>query len=198
MKKLFSYITAFTIGIILTVSCSGPTNVAEKALKLAGRGTFVPTTIDKYLGSDNMATIGLFTDHDDIFDSALIHTDEAEFFLKYGYFKETPRRAYFDFSDIMFSKYQLIKQDEVAYDVRNIMDFSKMEGLTDEAIQSLKDAYKHLNEEYQEQGSIATWLEGKGVPAYIMRYNLDNRYIANIIVLKLPKEGYRVCSFVVE
>lgn len=198
MRRVFAYIAAFGIGISTLLSCSSPTGVAEKALKLAGRGTFVPTAIDRYLGNDNMATVGLFTDYDDIFDSALIHSDEAEFFLKYGYFKETPRRAYFDFSDIMFSNYQLIKQSEISYDVRSIMDFSKMDGLTGDALQSLKDAYKHLNEEYKESGSISTWLEGKDVPAYILRYNLDNKYIANITVLKLPREGYRVCSFIIE
>lgn len=198
MKKLISSIAVYTIGILFAVSCSGPTSVAEKALELAGRGTFVPTTIDRYLGSDNMATIGLFTDYDNIFNSALIHSDEADFFLKYGYIKETPRRSYFDFSDILFSNYRLIKQEKIAYDVRNIIDFSKMEGLSVEAIQTLKDAYKSLKEDYQEQGPIATWLEGKDVPAYIMRYNLDNRCLAKIIVLKLPEEGYRVCSFRIE
>lgn len=198
MKKLGSFIIVLTIGILFCVSCSSPTSVAEKALKLVGRGTFVSTSIDRYLGGDNMATIGLFTDHDDIFDSALIHTDEAEFFLKYGYFKESPRRAYFDFSDIMFSSYQLIKQDKITYDVRNITDFSEFEGLTGDAIQSFKDAYKHLYEDYKEHNGIATWIVAKDVPAYIMRYNLDDRYIADITVLKLPKEGYRVCSFIIE
>lgn len=198
MKRVFAYIAAFLVGISTLLSCSGPTGIAEKALKLAGRGTFVPSSIDIYLGNDDMATIGLFTDYDDIFNSALIHNDEAEFFLKYGYYKETPQRAYFDFSNIMFSQFQLIKQDEISYDVRNIMDFSKMEGLTGDALQRLKDAYKHLHDEYQENGHISTWLEGKNVPAFILRYNLDNRHIAEITVLKLADEGYRVCSFIVE
>lgn len=198
MRRILSLIASLGIGIFSILSCSSPTSIAEKALKIAGRGTFVPTAIDKYLGDDTMATIGLFTDYGDIFDNALINNDEAEFFLQHGYFEETPRRAYFYFSDIMFSKYQLIKQEEISYDVRMIMDFSKFDGLTDAALQNLKDAYKNLYDEYKENGSFSTWLVGKNVPTYVLRYNLENKYIANITVLKLPDDGYRVCSFIIE
>ena len=198
MKRILGLIISLGIGISFLLSCSSPTTVAEKALKLAGRGTFVPTAIDKYMGNEKLATVGLFTDYDNVFNSAFIHNDEAEFFLKNGFFKETPRRSYFYFSDIMFSKYQLIKKKESSYDIRMIMDFSKYDGLTDSALRSLKDSYKHLHDEYKENGSISTWLVGKSIPAYIMRYNLDNKYIAEITVLKLPDDGYRVCSFIVE
>lgn len=74
----------------------------------------------------------------------------------------------------------------------------EFDGLDGEALQRLKDAYKYLNDEYKECGSISTWLEGKDVPAYILRYNLDNRHIADITVLKLPEKGFRVCSFIIE
>lgn len=198
MRRLFTFISVLGICTSSLLSCSSPTGVAEKALRLVGRGTFVPTAIDRYLGDDVMATIGLFTEYGDIFDNALIHNDEAEFFLQHGYYEKTPQKAFFDFSNIMFSNYQLIKQQEISYDIRNIMDFSQMDGLTEDANQRLKQAYKTLYDEYKENGPFSTWLEGKDIPAYLLRYNLENKYIANITVLKLPDDGYRVCSFTIE
>lgn len=198
MKRIISSITGIAVLILFFSSCSSPNGVAEKALKLVGRGTFVPTSVDKYLGGEPMSTIGLFTDYGDIFDNALIDNSEAEFFLENGYTRETPRRVYFNFSDVMFSKFELINKKEISYDIRSIIDYSKFDGLTPEAIQRLKDAYNNLHKEYKEQGTIATWLEGEGVLTYILRYNLENKNIAEITVLKLPDKGYRVCSFRVE
>lgn len=196
MKRTITIVLALCC--IIVTSCSGPNSVAEKALKLVGRGTFVPSIADRYMGNEATSTFGLFTDYDKIFSSALIHTDEAKYFLKYGVYKKTPRLAFFDFSDIMFSRFSLISKDEISYDVRDITDYSMYKGLTEEAIQRLKNACRHRYTEYQETGSIGTWLVAKNVPAYLFRYNIENKHVIAITVLKLPDKGYRVCSFMVE
>lgn len=195
MRSIFY--TATILGIVVGLSaCSSPTSVAEKALKLVGVGTFVPSDVDRYLGrSEPLSTIGLFTDYASIFDNALIHSDEAENFLNSGVYSKIANKVYFSFSDIMFSNYRLISEEgEITYDIRDIFDFSTLDELTVEAIK--RGARLHSG--YQEFGTIATWIEGENIPAYVLRYNLDNRYIANITVLKLPNKGYRVCAFRIE
>ena len=119
-----------------------------------------------------------------MFDNSLIYTEEAEHFIKYNFYKKIQQNSFF-FSDIMFSKYSLISKERINYDIKGIIDYSTM-GLSNEAINNLKEAYKNLNDEYQENGSFATWTESK------------NKHIADITVLKLPKKGYRVCSFYIE
>ena len=80
MKNIFKT-TVLVFGLISIVSCSSPTSVAEKALKLVGLGTFVPDVVEKHFGWDSYNTLSLFTDYDNIFDNALIDTDEADHFL---------------------------------------------------------------------------------------------------------------------
>lgn len=196
MKNIFKT-TVLVFGLISIVSCSSPTSVAEKALKLVGRGTFVPDIAEKYLDRESLNTIKLFSDYGTVFDNSLIYTEEAEHFLKYNYYKKIPQNTLFYFSDIMFSKYSLISKERINYDIKGIIDYSTM-GLSNEAINNLKEAYKNLNDEYQENGSFATWTESKDVPTYRLRYNIENKHIAEITVLKIPEKGYRVCAFYIE
>ncbi len=196
-KKTLFKITVLIFCLISIVSCSSPTSVAEKALKLVGRGTFVPDIAEKYLDIESLNAIKLFTDYGTVFDNSLIYTEEAEHFIKYNFYKKIQQNSFFYFSDIMFSKYSLISKERINYDIKGIIDYSTM-GLSNEAINNLKEAYKNLNDEYQENGSFATWTESRDVPAYRLRYNIENKHIADITVLKLPKKGYRVCSFYIE
>ena len=38
----------------------------------------------------------------------------------------------------------------------------------------------------------------ENVPYVELKYKLDNKYIATIITIKVPDEGYRVCAFWVQ
>ena len=82
-------IILFTLLAVLTISsCSKPTTVAQKALKIAGKGTFVPSSYDISIGREPLSVIGLFVDYDEIFSSALIRSNEAEAIIKTGKYKE--------------------------------------------------------------------------------------------------------------
>lgn len=198
MKKHLSCIIGIGLALVSMVSCSSSSSVAEKALKLVGVGTFVPDAVDRYLGGENLAYMSLFTDYDDIFDSALIRNAEAEDFLKCGVYREVAWKSYFNFSSVMFSDYKLISKEDFKYVLHGIRDYSKYDGLTKEAIESIKKDDSYVHEEYQEKGDIATWVEAKDVPACFLKYNLDNKHIATIIVLNLPDEGWRVCGFTID
>lgn len=186
------------LAITCLVSCSSPTRVAENALSLVGRGTFVSSAIERQLGLEPLSTIGIFTEYGNTFDSALIRDSEANYFLAHGYTKEIPISSFFYFSDVMFSKFKLISMEELSFDLRSMTDYSKFEGLTSSSIQRMKHADRNIHNDYKEQGEIATWTRAQDVPAYFLKYNLDNKYIAEITVLDLPNEGYRVCSVLIE
>lgn len=192
MKNIFKT-TVLVFGLISIVSCSSPTSVAEKALKLVGLGTFVPDVVEKHFGWDSYNTLSLFTDYDNIFDNALIDTDEADHFLEYGDLKETPPKVFFNFSYIMFTKWTLISKDDFNMDIRNIQDYSKYPKTESEI-----EFFKSIYDDYQLNGQIATWIEGKDIKAYSLRYNIENKHIAEITVLKIPEKGYRVCAFYIE
>ena len=88
-------ITVLIFCLISIVSCSGPTSVAEKALKLVGRGTFVQDIAEKYLDIESLNAIKLFTDYGTVFDNSLIYTEEAEHFIKYNFYKKIQQNSFF-------------------------------------------------------------------------------------------------------
>ncbi len=93
----------------------------------------------------------------------------------------------------MFTKWTLISKDDFKYDIRNIQDYSKYPKTESEI-----EFFKSIYDDYQLNGHIATWIEGKDIKAYRLRYNIENTHIADITVLKLPEKGYRICSFYIE
>ncbi|MBQ7421625.1 MAG: hypothetical protein IJV27_05765 [Prevotella sp.] len=199
MKTRLLNFIAFGVSLLLIASCSSPKSVADKALKLVGLGTFAPSDVDRYLGhSYGFETLKLFTDYDDIFDNALIDTDEALNFRKYGSYKETSKTSFFYFKNAVFEKWELVKEDELSYDLYGITDYSRLGDLSPEAIKSMKDYESISHADYQESGNITTYLVAKDVPAKILRYKLDNKFFANLTVIKVPDVGYRVCAFRIE
>lgn len=198
--KTFRTICLSIFALTALASCSSPTSVAEKALKIVGRGTFVPTDVDRYVGTTPSAVIQLTSKYGDVFDRALQKKYEAEEVRKNGVYKEYPTIVVFDFSDVLFDKYELISKDDITTDLYGIDNFAKMKegGLEDSFIEKSKEINKKLYKDYQEIADCGTWLIEKDVPMYILRYKLDNRYIANISVVKCPDKGYRVCAFRIE
>ena len=197
IRLLSAFALCFTL--LSNVSCSSPNSVADKALKLVGLGTFAPSDVDRYLGhSYGFETIKLFTDYDDIFDNALIDTDEALNFRKYGTYKETNRAGFFYFSNAVFEKWELVKEDELTYDLYGITDYSRLGDLSPEVLKGMKDYESRSHEDFKESGNITTYLVAKDAPAKILRYKLDNKFFANLTVIKVPDVGYRVCAFRIE
>ena len=199
MKTRLLNFIALGASLLFIASCSSPNSVANKALKLVGLGTFAPSDVDRYLGySYGFETINLFTDYNDIFDNALIDTDKALYFRKYGSYKETSKTAFFYFSNAIFEKWELVKEEEISYDLYGITDYSRHGDLSPEAIKAMKDYLSSSHADYKESGNIITYLVAKDAPAKILRYKLDNKFFANLTVIKVPDVGYRVCAFRIE
>ncbi len=196
--KLLKFI-AFGASLLLIASCSSPNSVADKALKVVGLGTFAPSDVDRYLGNSYGSEIlSLFTDYDDIFDNALIERDEAQNFRKYGFYRRAERSNFFYFSNAIFEKWELVKEDDISYDLYTLVDYSQFEGVDENTIKSLRDYARNNHEDYQESGLVSTWMVAKNVPAKLLRYKLDNRFFANLTVINVPEKGYRVCAFRIE
>lgn len=198
--KRFSLIFSIIVCAVLA-SCSSPTSVAEKALKTIGLGTFASSDLDRLLGTEPLAVIMLTTDYGDIFDDALQKSSEAEFAREKGYHRKTKTSSYFDFSNVLFDRFELISKEELTRDLYGITDYKSMRDsdLDKEVIESMIKIDKGRKDyELSGDGYYGTWLEAENVPWILMRYKLDNKYIASLSVLKLPNKGYRVCSFSVE
>lgn len=202
MRVRFCFISL--AAIICLSSCNTPTSVAEKALKLIGLGTFAPTDVDRYAGTEPYAVIMLTSDYGKIFDNSLIKNSEAEFAREHGYYKETPRTAYFNFSDVLFEKYEFIGKEEITTDLYSISNYTSYPRLRNSDLdKKLVESMISIDRRKEDfllsgDGECGTWLEEKNVPWIILRYKLDNKYIANLSVLKVPDKGYRVCAFRLE
>lgn len=199
MKRFRAFIVFCSIIFALS-SCSTPTSVAEKALKVVGKGTFVPTDVERYVGIESSALISLTSDYGDIFDNALRRSQEAEDFRENGFFNEAKRSAFFNFSNVLFDRFELISKEESTTDLYGINNYAKMreDEIDEGVIEKSKEVNKRLYQDYQENDECGTWLIEKNVPLYTLRYKLDNRYIANISVVKCPDKGFRVCAFRIE
>lgn len=196
--KLLS-LFGFCASLLLMASCSSSNSVADKALKLVGLGTFAPSDTDRYLGhSYGSETLSLFSDYGEIFDNILLRTEEATNFRKYGVYMESSRNSFFYFSNAVFEKWELVKEDLVSYDLYGCVDYSKMAGLNEEGIKSMKESYMRMYSDYQESNSVATWLVAKDVPARVLRYKLDNKLFASLTLIGVPGKGSRVCAFRIE
>lgn len=189
------------ISFAFLTSCTTPTSVAEKALNKIGLGTFASSDLEKQLGIEPLAVIMLTTNYGDIFDEALQKSSEAEFAREKGYHRKTETTSYFDFSNILFDRFELISKEELTRDLYGISDYKSLResDLDKDIIESMiKLDEGRKGYELSGDGDCGTWLEAENVPWIVLRYKLDNRYIANMSVLKLPKKGYRVCSFSVD
>lgn len=190
MKKVFLIL----VSIILIQSCSSPESISEKALHLIGLGTF----IEQIQGIRSMEEISMFSKYDKVFTDALIKSEIAETYRTKGYLQKEEKRDYFPLS-MLFDKVELISKEESSVDLYGYSDYSKPEGLTEDAIERIRNANKHLYNEYEEIDNIATYkISNKGTPFYTLRYKIDNRYTATVFVVKVPEEGYRVGGVYIE
>lgn len=199
MKKLK---VVLLCGILFLCSCS-PSHVAEKALRLVKDGTFFISPTDRFTNNGEFIRAGLLF-YDKIFNSAMVMDDDVAYFLKTGkYVRNTiAESSWFDgVCDILFSNYTLIDKTKISFDLRRMDDYngSLYDNYDDSEtiVKAIKSVRSQLKD-YQEVGTVATWVDAEDVPGYHFRYNLDNKYIAHIIVLKIPSEGNRVCAFFIE
>lgn len=82
--------------------------VAHEALRLVGKGTFVPSSYELASDREPLNVTSMFLFHDKIFSRDLINSNEAEYIIKNGSFKTCDEKTFFDFSNIMFDKAKLI------------------------------------------------------------------------------------------
>lgn len=191
MKKVFLIL----VSIILIQSCSSPESISEKALHLIGLGTFR----EQIQGIRSVEEISMFSKYDKVFTDALIKSEIADTYRTKGYLQEEEKRDYFPLS-MLFDKVELISKEESSVDLYGYSDYSKLEGLlTEDAIDRIRNANKHIYNEYEEIDNIATYkISNKETPFYTLRYKIDNRYTATVFVVKVPEEGYRVGGVFIE
>lgn len=172
------------ICLALLTSCSSPERVAEKALKDFGSGLFAEGVIG--LSPEKLF---MFTNHQDKYSRCLMASNDVEEFLKTGSMKESDADDYFT-TEVLFDKYELVSKREyisALYRYRNHKE-------ADENIdRMMKEYYRELETYYKEIDDYFIFKE-ENVPHYELKYKLDNKYLATIIVVDIPKVGYRVCA----
>ena len=185
MKKVL----LFLLCLVLIQSCSSPESVSEKALHLIGLGTFT----EQIRGIRSIEEIEMFSKYDKVFTNALMKSEAADTYRKKGYLEEEDTRAYFPLS-LLFDRVELISKEESSIDLFGYTDFSKEKDyLPEDTIERLKNAYKNTYFDYEERDDIATYrITKKQTPFYILRYKIDNKEIATVLVVKVPDEGCRV------
>ena len=147
----------------------------------------------------SLEKVGLFTDHADIFSNYLINSNDAESIIITSHKKGGDIDSYF-MTDILFDKYELISKKEIKktmYDYSSYNDDSYSFLEPDEAEKlktDLRNYDRNKPEFYKEIGDYIIFMY-ENVPYVELKYKLDNNYIATIITIKVPYEGYRVCAF---
>ena len=179
----FPFYLTILVCIIIT-ACSSPESVAEKALREIGDGKYKTGVYGKEFLNE------------DLFTYALLENDYGESFSKYGGISGELKdrgelRDIFFKTDYLFDKIKLIDQKEYRTD---IYGFDRKYGDDDETFDILKKYLPDVYDGFRCNDYVMAWLKYKSIPKYILRYKVDNKAILNVIVLKLPKEGYRVAS----
>ena len=184
MKKVLLY------GFIICslISCSSPEKVAEKALRDFGSGLFTADII-----SPSIEKINIFRDHGDVYSRFLMGSDEAESILDLEYKKDSNIESYF-MTDILFNDCVLVSKKEkttTKYGYNLLSEDDPI--LTPSTRQQLKEYYREAPNFYKEVGDYFLF-KYDDVPVCELKYKLDNKYLATVIVIKVPDVGYRVCA----
>lgn len=198
MKKSMPFIEL--ICFLLFLSCS-PTKkaekVAEKALKEIGSGKYI-----KDMTGVNLNKITLFS-NSDIFDNYEIQNYEAsKFSEKKRIERDLLMDAFFN-TDVVFDHWELIeirdikidlwrfvkKRSDENLDLLESYGFDRKETLSMDSLFFETDKKKP---QFEYNDSCYKYLDYKDVPVFILKYKLDNKYIATINVVKHPNYGYKV------
>lgn len=170
------------------ISCSSPERVAEKAMKDFGSGLFAADKI-----GFSTEKIFMFVNHGDIYSGFLMQSHEAKNILDLGYKEGSSKDAYF-MTDILFNDYVLVSKKEITTTQYRYDLLSKDDAIIDTStIQLLKDYYRESPNFYKEVGDYFLF-KYDDVPFCELKYKLDNKYLATVIVIKIPDVGYRVCA----
>ena len=184
---------ALILCVIAFVGCSDKhqaQKVAEQALEAIGNGRYASSLgLSPYLFGEGS-----------IFSNALENT----LYAKEGY-SEYLHDALFQ-TDYLFDEYVFIDEDTDKFDAFYFSPApSTMYDISEEAYMEYKEAHMEIYDElrnsykdnptFTETESGLSWLEYKNVPIWIFRYKVDNARICTVRVAKLPREGYKVISF---
>lgn len=193
MKKVLILL----MGIVLLQACSSPESVAEKALHEIGDGKYK----NDLVGFDvNFNKISM---NEKLFTDDYITTKLGEEFSKYeavgsmGYLKHYELRDLYFQTDILFDEIKLVEKDKGTID---IYFFHKRHGDSKEDINdfnTLESALRSVKN-FKSNGYCMAGLKYENVPCYRLRYKVDNSRMTKVVVLKLPKKGYRVGSVMFE
>ena len=170
--------------LVSLISCSSPERVAEKALKDFGNGLFVEGVVG--LSPEKLF---MFINHKDIYSRSLIISNDVEEFLKTGTMKESDADNYFT-TEIIFDNYKLMSKTEYA---STLYSYSNYQDENEDIDRMMKEHRRRQPTYYKEIDDYFIF-KNDNVPHYELRYKLDNRYLATVIVIKIPDVGYRVCA----
>ena len=191
MKKVILIV----LSIALLQACTSPESVSKKALRLIGLGTFK----EHVQGIKSAEEITMFSDYNKVFTDALISSDVAEAYRTIGYLKDKETRDYFVLSQL-FDNFEFVSKEESYCELYGYTNYSELtEILTEKVIERLKKADSRLYYDCEEKNNITTYRISKNeTPLYILRYKIDNKQIAAVIVVDVPKKGCRVGGFYFE
>lgn len=203
MKKI---ITILCVAFI-SISCSTPQSIAEKALDLVGSGTFY--------GQFNSEHIFIFSKYEDIFNNCIVKNSEAEYIRENGDISNTIKDENHFKLNILFNTHELISCDKSNISLYDYYDCSpqreyenmnkygtgEVKYTIEEATalcKTIKDTILSSYSDCVEINEYLTFLKHKDIPFFHLRYKIDNTFIAHIYVVRIPKEGYRVCGLFFE
>ncbi len=174
-----------TLCLAILTSCSSPERVAEKALNDIGSGLFAEGRVG--ISSEKLF---MFTNHSDIYSQCLIISDDVEDFLENGVIAGSIDSDSYFMTEVLFDNYELVSKKEYLSDLYSYSNYQEenenIDKMMREYKRGLKNSYKEIDNYFI--------FKDENVPCCELRYKLDNKYIATIIVIKIPDVGYRVCA----
>lgn len=189
-------------GVISLSSCSSPESVAEKALKEIGSGKY-----KKSLGIISTEKLTLFNQPNSVFERYEIKNCEAVDFGRVKYHANRVKYhanlvdIYFQ-TETLFERYQLIDKKQTQVGLYFYFEMPDPESMSEEEQKANLIVYKYYLDLFKDNPTLEYTdnrikaIEYNNVSKYILTYKLDNKYITEISVIKHPKDGLKVTSFI--
>ena len=184
MKKIFLLL----IGAIVC-GCSTPESVATKALHEIGDGKYKSDALGISLAKISM--------NNELFTDRYIESKLGEEFSKYmgisGEDSYSEQRDYYFQTELLFDNVKLVEKKRSSIDLYRYSNWSRIK---DTALlryyEEIADSYEKTLKNPVRLDYVVAGLEYENVPCYDLKFKVDNKYMASVLVIKVPQEGYRV------
>lgn len=201
MKKLLLTFVCLTI----MVSCGTNNKFVEKTLKDVGNGIYRSQQISNYLYWEHCPLFFGYSEDDNPFsDIEIINTLIATPSNTYNDMYRQLTLDYFN-TNFIFEDIKFIDKQKTTINVysRWNMPILAENNISEEEEKSLevnniiRERAKSYDD-YKEYVDFYTYRDYKEVPLYILKYKLDNKYLATIHLVDIPNKGLKITQLKIE